>query len=53
MTTAKLFVPPWFSSINDFEEWFHETEIWQCQTDLDNKKQGPTIYLSLDDSNSI
>ena len=27
----------------------HETEIWQCLTDLEVKKQGPAIYLSLDE----
>ena len=28
---------------------WNETEIWQCFTDLDKDKQGPTIYLSLDE----
>ena len=36
-------------NINDFEEWLHVTETWQCLTDLDKKKQGPAIHLSLDD----
>ena len=49
MATAKLFVPPKLSSINNFEDWLHETEIWQCLTDLDKKKQVPAIYLSLDE----
>ena len=48
MATRKLFVPPILSCINEFEEWLHETEIWQCLTDLDKEKQGPVIYLSLD-----
>ena len=26
-----------------------QCEIWQCVTDLDKKKQGHAIYLSLDD----
>ena len=38
-----------FKNIDDFEEWLHETEIWLCLTDLDKKKQGPAINLSLDD----
>ena len=50
MATAKLFVPPKLSSIDDFEDWLHETEIQQCLTDLDKKKQGPAIYLSLDEN---
>ena len=49
MATTKLLVPPKLSSIDDFEDWLHKTEIWQCLTDLDKKKQGPTIYLSLDE----
>ena len=36
-------------NINDFEEWLHVTETWQCLTDLDKKKQGPAIHLSLND----
>ena len=50
MATAKLFVPPKLSSIDDFEGWLHETEICQCLTDLDKKNQGPLIYLSLDEN---
>ena len=46
VATAKLFVLP-RSSSNDNFEWLHKTEIWQCLTDLDKKRQGPTIYLSL------
>ena len=45
MATAKLFVRSKLSSIDDFEEWLNETEIWQCLTDLDKKKQWPAIYL--------
>ena len=39
MATAKLFDPPKLSSIDDFEDWLHETEIWQCLTDLDKKSK--------------
>ena len=53
MATAKLFDPPKLSSIDDFEDWLHETEIWQCLTDLDKKKQGPAIYLSLDENITV
>ena len=49
MATTKLFVLPILSYIDEFEEWLHETEIWQCLTDLDKDKQGPAIYLSLDE----
>ena len=50
MATAKLIVLPKLSSIDDFEDWLHETEIQQCLTDLDKKKQGPAIYLFLDEN---
>ena len=49
MATRKLFVLPILLCIDEFEEWLHETEIWQCLIDLDNDKQGPTIYPSLDE----
>ena len=49
MATTKLFVLSILSYIDEFEEWLHETEIWQCLTDLDKDKQGPAIYLSLDE----
>ena len=48
MVSGKLFFPPSLKNIDDFEEWLHETEIWQCLTDLDKKKQRPVIYFSLD-----
>ena len=37
MASGKLFVSPTLKNIDDFEEWLHETEIWQCLTDLDKK----------------
>ena len=49
MATRKLLVPPVLSCIDEFEEWLDETEIWQCLTDMDKDKQGPAIYLSLDE----
>ena len=48
MATAKLFVLPKLSSIDDSEDQLHETEIWLCLTDLDKKKHGPAIYLPFD-----
>ena len=49
MATRKLFAPPSLNCIEEFDDWMHETEIWQCLTDLEVKKQGPAIYLSLDE----
>ena len=49
MATRKLYVPPTLNCIEEFEDWLHETEIWQCLMDLEVEEQGPAIYLSLDD----
>ena len=49
MATRKLFALPSLNCIGEFDDWMHETEIWQCLTDLEVKKQGPAIYLSLDE----
>ena len=40
-----------FKKIDGCEKWAHETEIWQwqCLTDVNKKKQGPAMHLSLDD----
>ena len=49
MTTRKLFVPPTLCCIEEFEDWLHETKISQCLTDSEKEKQGPAIYLSLNE----
>ena len=43
MVTAKLLVLPKLSSIDDFEELLHETEIWQCLTDLERKGKDHSV----------
>ena len=40
---------PNLRSIEEFEDWFHETKNWQCLTDLEKDKQSPAIYPSLDE----
>ena len=49
MATRKLSVPPTLNCIEEFEDWLHVTEIQQCLTDSEVEKQGPALYLSLDD----
>ena len=39
--------PPTLNDDVDFDEWEREIEIWQIATDVDKKKQGARIYLSL------
>ena len=36
------------SKCEDFEEWGHDIEIWQAVTELEEKKQGPVLYRSLE-----
>ena len=43
-----MFVPPVLKNGNEFESWSREVKIWQCVTDLEVKKHGPAIYLSLE-----
>ena len=49
MASRKLFAPPNLNCVEEFDNWMRETEIWQCLTDLEKEKQGPAIYLSLDE----
>ena len=39
--------PPILSDDVEFEEWEREIQIWQIATDVDKRKQGARIYLSL------
>ena len=47
MASRRLFMPPALENVDELDNWLREVEIWQCVTDLDKKKQGPAIYLSL------
>ena len=47
--TRKLFAPTNLKCIEKFEDWLHETEVWQHLTDLVKDKQSPAIYLSLNE----
>ena len=39
--------PPVFKEDMSYEAWKKELAIWTTFTDLDKKKQGPAIFLSL------
>ena len=46
---SKLKAPPQFNPGEDnYEEFKKELRIWDSFTDLDKKKRGPAVYLSLD-----
>ena len=49
MASKKIYSPPTLDKIDEIEEWLRELEIWQCVTDIEEKKQGPLVYLSLPD----
>ena len=47
MASKTIYQPPTLKSGEDFENWKRELKIWQRVTDLEKKKQVPSIYLSL------
>ena len=47
MAFKKIYTPPVLDQIKEIEEWLQELRIWQCVIDLESKKQGPVVYLSL------
>ena len=49
MASKKIYSPPVLDKIDEIEDWLREIEIWQCVTDIEEKKQGPVVYLSLPD----
>ena len=49
MASKKIYSPPVLDKIDEIEDWLREIEIWQCVTDIEEKKQGPVMYLSLPD----
>ena len=49
MASKKIYSPPVLDKIDEIADWLREIEIWQCVTDIEEKKQGPVVYLSLTD----
>ena len=49
MASKKIYSPPVLDKIDEIEDWLREIEIWQCVTDIEEKKQGPVVYLCLPD----
>ena len=45
---SNIKAPPSLSKSASYDTWLKELEIWQAFTDLDNKKQGPAVFLSLE-----
>ena len=47
MASKKIYLPPVLDKIDEIEDWLREIEIWQCVTDIKEKKQRPVVYLFL------
>ena len=45
--------PPLFSDSKPYSRWVDEIHVWQTVTELEIKKQGPAIALSLPEESSI
>ena len=43
----QLKTPPVLESEDHYAEWKNDLEVWQLYTDLDIKKRGPAVYLTL------
>ena len=49
MASSNNKTPPVFKSGDDYEKWCKKIRIWQGFTSLDDTKQGPALFLALDD----
>ena len=48
MASAQCYkVPPALTALKSYSRWTEEIKVWQALTDLDKKKQGLAIALSL------
>ena len=44
---TSLKTPPILTDEIQYSDWKNDMEIWKLYTDLDKKKQGPALYLTL------
>ena len=44
----KLLTPPVLNNVDEID-CLHDLQVWDCVTDIQQKKQHPDIYLSLPD----
>ena len=49
MASKEIYSLPVLDKIDEIEDWLRELEIWQCVTDIEEKKQGLVVYISLPD----
>ena len=48
MATGSSKAPPALSKYKTYDDWIKELNIWVKLTDLEKKKQGPAVSLSLE-----
>ena len=49
MSSNSIKAPPALSKCQSYNSWLKELEIWQAFTDIPPEKQGPAIFLTLED----
>ena len=49
MSKSRNKEPPSLKTAKSYDDWIKLMKIWQAFTDLDKKKQGPALLLSLED----
>ena len=49
VASKKIYSPPVLDETDEIEDWLREIEVWPCVTDIEEKKQGPVVNLSLPD----
>ena len=47
MASGQLKAPPVFVEDEDYLSWKNDIEVWEMFTDLDKKKRGPAVYLTM------
>ena len=47
MAAKRIYSPPLLEDVDNTDVWLTEIELWICVTELDDKQQGPAIYLLL------
>ena len=44
---SNIKAPPVLTDEDDYLSWKNDIEVWQLFTDMEAKKQGPAVYLTL------
>ena len=47
MAPQRIYSPPLLEDVDNIDVWFREIKLWKFVNELDDKQQGPAIYLLL------